>query len=93
MMASGQGMHQGGLQPQLQPMSMENGGFTLPQALLVQYPALQGLQWDNLGPGGPDEGDGRSSFDASSGGEFYDDEDPNGGYVSGPGTAYAAAWG
>jgi len=50
----------------------------LPAALLAQYPALAGLQWDQLAPGNPEEieGDlsGRSSFDASSGGEFYEDE-------------------
>jgi hypothetical protein len=50
----------------------------LPAALLAQYPALAGIQWDQLPPGNPDEmeGDisGRSSFDASSGNEFYDEE-------------------
>ncbi|KAF1849869.1 uncharacterized protein K460DRAFT_270262 [Cucurbitaria berberidis CBS 394.84] len=50
----------------------------LPAALLAQYPALAGIQWDQLPPGPPDEveGDisGRSSFDASSGGEFFDEE-------------------
>jgi hypothetical protein len=50
----------------------------LPAALLAQYPALAGIQWDQLPPGNPDEmeGDisGRSSFDASSGNEFYEDE-------------------
>ena len=74
-------------------MDVANGGFTLPAALLAQYPALQGLQWDQLGAGGPgDDGEisGRSSFDASSGGDFYDDEES--GYVSGPGTAYGSAW-
>jgi len=50
----------------------------LPAALLAQYPALAGIQWDQLPPGPPEEmeGDvsGRSSFDASSGGEMFDDE-------------------
>ncbi|KAH7401619.1 hypothetical protein BKA66DRAFT_405778 [Pyrenochaeta sp. MPI-SDFR-AT-0127] len=50
----------------------------LPAALLAQYPALAGIQWDQLPPGPPDEveGDisGRSSFDASSGGEYFDEE-------------------
>ncbi|CAI6338208.1 unnamed protein product [Periconia digitata] len=50
----------------------------LPAALLAQFPALAGIQWDQLPPGAPDdvEGDisGRSSFDASSGGELFDDE-------------------
>ena len=72
--------------------NLQNGGFALPAALLAQYPALQGLQWDQLGQGGPgDEGDisGRSSFDASSGGDYYD-EDEGSGYVSGPGTGYSS---
>lgn len=59
----------GAMQPQQQ---------FLPAALLAQYPALAGIQWDQLPPGNPDEveGDisGRSSFDASSGGEYFDDE-------------------
>ncbi|KAL8731312.1 MAG: hypothetical protein Q9166_003536 [cf. Caloplaca sp. 2 TL-2023] len=87
----------GGLHPLPQPMV--NGGFTLPAALLAQYPALQGLQWDQLpGPGPGDEGDmsGRGSYDASSGPEsgFYDDDGADGGYVSGPGTGFATtqAW-
>ncbi|KAL8779524.1 MAG: hypothetical protein Q9213_006893 [Squamulea squamosa] len=88
----------GGLQPMPQPMM--NGGFILPAALLEQYPALQGLQWDQLaGPGPGDDGDvtGRGSYDASSGPEsgFYDDDGVDGGYVSGPGTGFGAGqpWG
>ncbi|MCJ1368254.1 hypothetical protein MMC16_007396 [Acarospora aff. strigata] len=75
-----------------------SGGFTLPAALLAQYPALQGLQWDQLGAPGPgDEADlsGQGSFDGS-GGDYFDEEDGGGGYVSGPGTGYAAqqmGWG
>jgi hypothetical protein len=49
----------------------------LPAALLAQYPALAGIQWDQLPAGPPDdEGDlsGRGSFDASSGGEYYEEE-------------------
>ena len=70
------------------PQSVLNGanGFTLPAALLAQYPALQGLQWDQLGqPGQGEDGEvsGRSSFDASSQGEGYDDDD--GDYASGTG--------
>ena len=74
--------------------AVDVSGMTLPAALLAQYPALAGIQWDALpggsGPGGldVDEGElddygpsGRSSFDASSGGEldFEDDGsfDPN----------------
>lgn len=91
MMAQAQG--QQAQQPQ--PPSMDFGGlevggnYSLPQALLAQYPALATLAWDQMGPGGGvDEEDlsGRSNYDASSGGEFYDDEGGEGsGYVSGPG--------
>ncbi|EON68827.1 hypothetical protein W97_08085 [Coniosporium apollinis CBS 100218] len=48
--------------------------YGLPAALLAQYPALAGLQWDALGGDEGDDG-GRSSFDASSGGERWDDEE------------------
>lgn len=76
------------------PQPMMNGGFTLPAALLAQYPALQGLQWDQLaGPGPGDEGDvsGQGGYDASNGQQsgFYDDDGVDGGYVSGPGTGFA----
>ncbi|KAL8937805.1 MAG: hypothetical protein Q9211_003500, partial [Gyalolechia sp. 1 TL-2023] len=86
----------GGVHPMPQPMM--NGGFALPAALLAQYPALQGLQLEQLaGPGPGDEGEisGRSSFDASSGAEsgYYEDEGVEGGYVSGPGTGFATAQG
>ncbi|KAL8914457.1 MAG: hypothetical protein Q9171_000962 [Xanthocarpia ochracea] len=86
----------GGLHPMPQPMM--NGGFTLPAALLAQYPALQGLQWDQLaGPGPGDEGEvsGRGSYDASSGQQngFYDEDGVDGGYVSGPGTGFAPSQG
>ena len=55
--------------------------YALPAALLAQYPALAGIQWDQL-PAGPDdmEGDlsGRSSFDASSAGELLEeDQEPD----------------
>ncbi|MCJ1358264.1 MAG: hypothetical protein MMC33_008263 [Icmadophila ericetorum] len=95
-----QQQHQGniqGIQILQQPqmvMDMNNPGFALPAALLAQYPALQGLQWDQLQSGPADDGElsGRSSFDASSGGEYYDDEEGGGGYVSGPGTGYGGSW-
>ena len=90
-----QGMHAGMPVQPPQALDVGAGGFTLPQALLAQYPALQGLQWDQLGAAGPaDDGEisGRSSFDASSTGDFYDDEGEGSGYVSGPGTAYGSAW-
>ncbi|KAK8255228.1 C2H2 type zinc finger domain-containing protein [Phyllosticta capitalensis] len=55
-------------------------GFTLPQSLLQQYPALAGIQWDALPSSNNDDNidddaiSGRSSFDAqSSGGDMYDD--------------------
>lgn len=65
-----------------QPLDVSN--IALPAALLAQYPALAGIQWDALpmgSGGGQDDDDfgfdasGRSSFDASSGGELdFDDE-------------------
>lgn len=70
-------------QPGFEPFPPVTGGmehapqYSLPAALLAQYPALAGIQWDQLPPGAPEEVDdmsGRSSFDASSGGEMFDDE-------------------
>lgn len=68
-------------QPGFEPFpqgGMQGPPQFLPAALLAQYPALAGIQWDQLPPGPPDEveGDfsGRSSFDASSGGEYLDEE-------------------
>lgn len=94
-----QQQQQGHLQPVPQPMiipgmdGQPTGGFTLPAALLAQYPALQTLQWDQIAPAAEDPNDisGRSSFDASSGGEFgYDDDDSglNSGYNSNRGSMY-----
>lgn len=53
------------------------GNFVLPAALIAQYPALQTLQWDQIPAANDDMSDagGRSSFDASSGGEFGFDDD------------------
>ncbi|KAJ5678700.1 Zinc finger C2H2 [Penicillium macrosclerotiorum] len=79
----------GHLQPVPQPLVMpgvpgmdgqSSGNFVLPAALLAQYPALQNLQWDQIAAGADDPSDigGRSSFDASSGGEFGFDEDESG---------------
>ncbi|PLN84182.1 hypothetical protein BDW42DRAFT_163137 [Aspergillus taichungensis] len=53
------------------------GHFVLPAALLAQYPALQTLQWDQIPASADDPSDmgGRSSFDASSGGEYGFDDD------------------
>ncbi|KAF2635905.1 hypothetical protein P280DRAFT_410782 [Massarina eburnea CBS 473.64] len=65
-------------QPGYEPFSAVGAPQYLPASLLAQFPALAGIQWDQLPPGGPEEveGDisGRSSFDASSGGELFDDE-------------------
>lgn len=62
-----------------------SGNYTLPAALLAQYPALATLSWSEMPPGdaGIDDEGGRSSFDAS-GSEYYEEDE--GGYVSsGPG--------
>ena len=75
------------------------GNFVLPAALLAQYPALQNLQWDQIAASADDPSDigGRSSFDASSGGEFGFDDDESGlssvsgisgGYGGGQGNIY-----
>ncbi|EZF77862.1 hypothetical protein H105_01140 [Trichophyton soudanense CBS 452.61] len=84
----------GHLQPGNQPLTVpgmdgSGGSFTLPAALLAQYPALQGLQWDQIAAPVDDNSDigGRSSFDASSGGEFGfgDEEEPvNTGFLNQP---------
>lgn len=64
------------------------GNYSLPAALLVQYPALAQVNWSAVDMGGAgsgmdDEMSNRGSFDASD----LDDGD-DGGYVSGPGTGY-----
>lgn len=86
-----QNMQNGSIAPQ-PPMNGNMQNY-LPAALIAQYPALQQLQWDQLAQGG-DEGEmsGRSSFDASSGGDYIDEADESG-YVSGPGTVYPAGSG
>ncbi|KAG7141962.1 C2H2 finger domain transcription factor crzA like protein [Verticillium longisporum] len=63
---------------------MDPNGQWLPQALLVQYPALAGMNWSgqDANSGMEDDISGRSSFDAS------DYEGEEGGYVSGPGTGF-----
>ncbi|KAL4896478.1 hypothetical protein BDV59DRAFT_170747 [Aspergillus ambiguus] len=84
--------HQQHLQPIPPPLMVSGmdgqhaGGFVLPAALLAQYPALQTLQWDQIPATSEDPSDlgGRSSFDASSGGEFgFDDDDSGLSSVSG----------
>jgi transcription factor CRZ1 len=72
------------------PMNMsgiQQGQYALPQALLEQYPALATMNWEAMGAVDEDVS-GRSSFDASSGGEWDDGVD-EGGYVSGPGTGFS----
>ncbi|KAL2355564.1 hypothetical protein BJ546DRAFT_1059790 [Cryomyces antarcticus] len=73
----------GGIAPQ--PMMTPNDPFSvLPAALLAQYPDLANIQWNNTGNLQSDEMDedmsGRSSFDASSGGEWLDDVSENEAY-------------
>ena len=72
-----QQMAAGMVAPPMMAQPVDMMGNFLPQAILAQYPALAGLDWNTIPQGPPpDEGDfsGRSSFDASSGGEqFYDD--------------------
>ncbi|PGH27541.1 hypothetical protein AJ80_00782 [Polytolypa hystricis UAMH7299] len=92
----------GHLQPVTQPMTIpamdgQPTTFTLPAALLQQYPALQTLQWDQIATQQDDGSDigggGRNSFDASSGGEFgFGEEDDSGvhsGYASGTSPSYS----
>ena len=63
-----------------QPQPLDLMGGFLPAALLQQYPALAGLDWNALPQGPPPEEEaysGRSSFDASSGGEYLDELSEN----------------
>ncbi|EFY89414.1 C2H2 type zinc finger domain-containing protein [Metarhizium acridum CQMa 102] len=62
-----------------------SGNYSLPAALLQQYPALAQMNWSAPDAGGAMEDDlsGRSSFDASD----YDETEETG-YISGPGTTY-----
>ena len=63
----------------MMPQPVDMMGNFLPAALLQQYPALAGLDWNSIPQGPPPEEDysGRSSFDASSGGEYYEDFSEN----------------
>ena len=88
------------LQPAPQPLMIGMdpatgaGGFSLPAALLAQYPALQNIDWSQV-PSTQDDGElsdvgmNRPSYDGSSGGEYYED-DLSEGYVSGSGMTYPA---
>ncbi|KAI9036843.1 putative C2H2 transcription factor Crz1 [Aspergillus affinis] len=90
--------HAGHLQP-IPPPLMVSGmdgqhasSFVLPAALLAQYPALQTLQWDQIPASADDPSDigGRSSFDASSGGEFgFEDDESAMSSVSGMSGGYS----
>jgi len=66
-------------QPMLQQPQMDMMNNFLPAALLQQYPALANIDWSTVPQGAPmdEEYGGRSSFDASSGGEYYDDMSEN----------------
>lgn len=66
-------------QPMLNQPHMDMPGGFLPAALLQQYPALAGIDWNSIPQGPPPEEEysGRSSYDASSGGEYYDDMSEN----------------
>lgn len=68
----------------------QTGSLVLPAALLAQYPALQTLQWDQISAAGDDASDvgGRSSFEASSSGEFFDDDESGVSNVSGMSGGY-----
>ncbi|KAI0894780.1 hypothetical protein F4806DRAFT_503275 [Annulohypoxylon nitens] len=82
-----QSMAQNMAQPQVMDPNVYPGmdtSYTLPAALLAQYPALAQMSWPSNEMGNVDEElSGRSSFDASD----YDDGDDTG-YVSGPGTGF-----
>lgn len=100
---SGQQQQQSGhLQPIPPPLMVPNmdgphtGSFVLPAALIAQYPALQTLQWDQIPATTDDLSDvgGRSSFDASSGGEFgFEDDESGMSSVSGMSGGYGGGQG
>ena len=66
-------------QPMMQQPQIDMMGNFLPAALLQQYPSLATIDWSTIPQGPPPEEDysGRSSFDASSGGEYYDEMSEN----------------
>jgi len=72
-----------------------SGNYSLPAALLAQYPALATLSWSELPQGDSnidDDPSGRSSFDAS-GSEYYDEGGDDGYLSSGPGPQQGFAHG
>jgi hypothetical protein len=95
-------------QPLLAQPHMNMMDNFLPAAILQQYPALAGLDWNALPQGPPPDEEaysGRSSFDASSGTELHEDlsenelgvyhsSDPNmGGMVGGMNMGQAQGFG
>ena len=67
-------------QPDMMQPQMDLMNNFLPAALLAQYPALQNIDWNNVPQGPPPDEDaynGHGSYDASSGGEFYEDVSEN----------------
>lgn len=72
-------------QPMMNQPQVDMMTSFLPASLLAQYPALANIDWNAMPQGPPPDEEaysGRSSFDASSGGEFYEDVSENemGGY-------------
>ncbi|RMZ76594.1 hypothetical protein DV737_g4737, partial [Chaetothyriales sp. CBS 132003] len=87
------------LQPAPQPLMIGidaasgTGAFTLPAALLAQYPALQNIDWSQVSTA-PDDGElsdvgpiGPPGFDGSGGGDYFED-DVNEGYTGGGGISF-----
>lgn len=75
----------GGLQPMPQPMMVPMDpatgatAFSLPAALLAQYPALQNIDWSALSSQPTDDGELSDNPGVmGGGGEFYDDEEEEG---------------
>ncbi|EME44371.1 hypothetical protein DOTSEDRAFT_152208 [Dothistroma septosporum NZE10] len=63
-------------QPLVNQPQMDMMNNFLPEALLAQYPALRGLDWNAIPQGPPPDEDmsGRNSFDGSRGGSDYNDD-------------------
>ncbi len=59
----------------MQQPQLDLSASFLPTVLLQQYPALADIDWNTIPQGPPPDEDygGRSSFEASSGNEYYDD--------------------
>lgn len=81
-----QGLMMPPTEQQQQPGTFDPATFGLPAAILAQYPALAGINWNDPSAGGGMEDDlsGRSSF----GQDDFDEGGDDGGYVSGPGTGF-----